>query len=189
MDDFCGPIHLSSPSPPHTLHWAPTGYEMFCQTPTGLQGSEDVQMLGSWVYRAKFVSDNQSTLTASTQISLQNGSCTDFFAVALGPGELCRRDQGCLKNEWGGRINQEADREHGAGNQRKDGPRPWRMWEAHPCSSTPRRSPPLSSISLSAAAGAWKKSKAGSPTAATMGPEQVPTSQELTAACVLGYLL
>lgn len=36
-------LHPHLPTP---CNWAPTGYTMFCQTPTGLQGSEDLQMLG-----------------------------------------------------------------------------------------------------------------------------------------------
>lgn len=36
-------LHPHLPTP---CNWAPTGYAMFCQTPTGLQGSEDLQMLG-----------------------------------------------------------------------------------------------------------------------------------------------
>lgn len=71
----------------------------------------------------------------------------------LGPGEFCGRDQRCLKDEWEGRINQEADGEHGAGSQRKEGFRLWRIWEAQPHSSIPWWYPPLSSFSLPVATG------------------------------------
>lgn len=47
-----------------------------------------------------------------------------------------------------------------------------------------------SAVFLLSASSDWsqKKSKAGSPAAATTHPEQVPTLQELAAARVLGYL-
>lgn len=51
MDGFPALFIFLQPHLPTPCNWAPTGYAVFCQTPTGLQGSEDLQMLGSWFYR------------------------------------------------------------------------------------------------------------------------------------------